>query len=178
VHPHAPACCVGVVPGVPDSFIEFGTATSRTIASLILSGQTLRYPHIQWIFSHGGGTVPYLIERFLGGTQAEIVPGIVTRGQPSTQGIKQPPGTFLAELRKTHFDSAQIANPVALRTLKTVVGTSQILFGTDVWYRTEKESAQAVVASSVFSRDELQQIARLNALRLLPALAKLETRKA
>jgi 6-methylsalicylate decarboxylase len=176
VHPHAPACCVGAVPGVPDSFIEFGTATSRTIASLILSGQTQRYPRIKWMFSHGGGTVPYLIERFLGGTEAEIVPGIVTRGQPSAQGIKQPPGTFLAELRKMHFDTAQIANPVALQALKTVVGTSQILFGTDVWYRTEKETAQAVVASAVFRRDELQQIARGNALKLLPALSKLATR--
>lgn len=177
VHPHAPACCTGVVPGVPDSLIEFGTATSRTIASLIFSGQTTRFPRIKWVFSHGGGTVPYLIERFLGGTQAEIVPGIVTRGQPSAQGIKQPPGTFLAELRKMHFDSAQIANPAALQTLKTVVGTSQILFGTDVWYRTEKETAQAVVASSVFNADELQQIARGNALKLLPALAKMDTRK-
>jgi predicted TIM-barrel fold metal-dependent hydrolase len=177
VHPHAPACCIGVVPGVPDSFIEFGTATSRTIASLIFSGQTLRYPNIQWIFSHGGGTVPFLIERFLAGTQAEIVPGIVTRGQAAAQNIKQPPGTFLAELRKMHFDTAQIANPAALRTLKTVVGTSQILFGTDVWYRTEKETAQAVVASAVFSSSELQQIARTNALKLLPALSRLPARR-
>ena len=168
VHPHAPACCTGAVPGVPDSLIEFGTATSRTIASLIFSGQTVRHPGIRWIFSHGGGTVPYLIERFLGGTQAEIVPGIVTRGQPSAQGVQQPPGTFLAELRKMHFDTAQVANPAALQALKTVVGTSQILFGTDVWYRTEKETAQAVVASAVFNADELQQIARGNALKLLP----------
>ncbi|MEO8313220.1 MAG: amidohydrolase family protein [Pseudomonadota bacterium] len=173
-HPHAPACCAGVVPGVPDSLIEFGTATSRTIASLIFSGQTLRHPRIKWIFSHGGGTVPYLIERFLGGTQAEIVPGIVTRGQPSAQGVRQPPGSFLAELRKMYFDTAQIANPAALQTLKTVVGTSRILFGTDVWYRTEKETAQAVVASAVFSPDELQQIARGNALKLVPALARVE----
>ena len=171
VHPHAPECCVRAVPGVPDSLIEFGTATSRTIASLIFSGQTVKHPRIKWVFSHGGGTVPYLIERFLGGTQAEIVPGLVTRGQPSAQGVKQPPGTFLAELRKMYFDTAQIANPVALRALKTVVGPSQILFGTDVWYRTEKETAQAVVASAVFSDRELQQIARENALKLLPGLA-------
>lgn len=177
VHPHAPACCAGVVPGVPDSLIEFGTATSRTIASLIFSGQTLRHPRIKWVFSHGGGTVPYLIERFLGGTQAEIVPGIVTRGQSSAQGVRQPPGTFLAELRKMHFDTAQIANPAALQALKTVVGTSRILFGTDVWYRTEKETAQAVVASTVFNPSELQQVARGNALALVPELARIEMRR-
>ncbi len=169
VHPHSPPCCVNVVPGVSDTVIEYATATTRSIASLIFSGTTRRYPDIRWIFSHGGGTAPFLIERLLGGTSAQIVPGVTTVG-PKIK-LDQPPGSALAELRRMYFDTAQIANPVALRALKTVVGASQILYGTDVWFRTEAESVKGLTGSGVFTSRELAQVAAGNALRLLPSLA-------
>lgn len=171
-HPHSPMCCTNVVPGVQDSVVEFGAATTRTIASLIFSGTTLRYPNIRFIFSHGGGMMPFLIERFLGGTEADIAPGVHLIGQESAH-LKQPPGTALAELRRMYFDTAQINNPVALQPLKTVVGASQILFGTDVWYRTEVDSVHRLTASKVFTPAELQRVAHGNAVRLIPSLAPL-----
>jgi predicted TIM-barrel fold metal-dependent hydrolase len=64
VHPTQPRCCKGLVPGVPVSTIEYATDTTRTIASLVFSGTTTRYPNIRFIFSHGGGTVPFLLGRF------------------------------------------------------------------------------------------------------------------
>jgi predicted TIM-barrel fold metal-dependent hydrolase len=171
VHPHSPACCHNLVKGVPDSFIEFATTTTRTIASLVFNGVTTRYPNIKFIFAHGGGAMPFLIERFLGGSQAEIVPGIVTHGQPVVP-IKQPPGTALAQIRSLYYDTAQIANPVSLRALRQVVPVDRILFGTDFWYRSSSVSKHDVETSGVFTGRELEQVFSLNALALMPKLGR------
>ncbi len=44
VHPLQPQCCTNVVPGVPDVVVEYGTETSRTIASLLMNHVTIRFP--------------------------------------------------------------------------------------------------------------------------------------
>lgn len=175
VHPHAPDCCTGLVRGVPDTIIEFAAATSRSIASLIFSGATQRFRNIRFVFPHGGGAVPFLIERFMGGATAEIVPGTITRG--GRVPLAQPPGGVLVELRRMYFDTAQIANPVSLRATKEVVGASQMLFGTDVWFRSERETYDGLALSRVFSEAELDQVCAGNALGLLPVLAKAMERR-
>ena len=63
-HPYRNACCVNMIPGVPDPVIELGTDTARTIASVVFSGTAHRFPDIRWIFSHAGGTAPALMQRF------------------------------------------------------------------------------------------------------------------
>jgi predicted TIM-barrel fold metal-dependent hydrolase len=170
VHPHAPECCSGLVPNVPDTLIEFGAATTRTLASLLFNRVTLRFPNVRWIFPHGGGAMPFLIERFLAGGEVELIAGVKTRGGHITLPV--PPETVLSELRRLHFDTAQIANPASLGALKTIVGSSQILYGTDYWFRTEVETREAVERCRVFSPAELDRIASGNAERLIPALAK------
>jgi len=80
-HPKQANCCRGLVANVNEVMIEYGTNTTRSIASLIFNGLTTQFPDIKWIFSHAGGTMPFLIERFLMRTAAEIVPGLVTKGQ-------------------------------------------------------------------------------------------------
>jgi len=166
VHPITGACCGNLVPGVGDTIVDYGADTTRTIASLIYSGTTTKYPDIQWIFSHGGGVMPFVIERFLGGTQAEIVPGIVTKGQDSAPPKNVPDGT-LAEIRKMYYDTAQASNPVAMRALRQVVPVSQILYGTDYWYRTAAETARGLMTCKVFNDAELRMIYRGNAERLM-----------
>jgi predicted TIM-barrel fold metal-dependent hydrolase len=167
VHPVAAACCQNLLPGVPDNIIEYQTDTSRAIASVVFGGVTTRFPRIRFVFSHGGGTMPFLIERFLGGTAAEIVPGVTTTGQGGSYVPRQPQGGALAHLRRLHYDTAQCANPVAMRALRTVVGTSQIVFGTDYFYRTATETVQALENCGVFGRAELDAIAHDNAAQLL-----------
>jgi len=153
---------------VPDNIIEYGTDTTRAIASVVFNGVTSRYPHIRFIFSHGGGTMPYLIERFLGGMSAQIVPGIDTTGQGGPYVPDQPPQGALAELRRLYYDTAQCANPIAMRALKTLVPVSQILFGTDYFYRSAAQTAAALRHCGVFTSRELEEIGRANARRLLP----------
>ena len=48
---------------VPDHLIEFATDTTRTIASLMLTGTAHRCPDIRFIFAHAGGTMPFMTER-------------------------------------------------------------------------------------------------------------------
>src|ERR1700719_3756081 len=64
LHPVKPECCKDLQPELAPALIELGTDTTRAIASLILDGTASRYPDIRFIFSHGGGTMPYLITRF------------------------------------------------------------------------------------------------------------------
>jgi 6-methylsalicylate decarboxylase len=106
VHPVLANCCANLSvakDGVPNeiAMIEFGTDTTRALASLIFSGMTAKFPNITWIFAHGGGTMPFLIERFFqGGASAEIVPGIVTKGQDEPPAKNSPTGeVVLRELR-------------------------------------------------------------------------------
>jgi predicted TIM-barrel fold metal-dependent hydrolase len=175
VHPVLANCCANLSvakDGVPNeiAMIEFGTDTTRALAGLIFSGMTTKFPDITWIFAHGGGAMPFLIERFLqGGASAEIVPGIVTKGQ------EQPPAKtalngegVLRELRKCYYDTAQISNPVALGALRKVIPVPHILYGTDYWYRTAAESVRGLITSKIFTDDELRAISRTNAERILP----------
>jgi 6-methylsalicylate decarboxylase len=175
VHPIGNICCTNMLPEVPNeqAMIEFGTDTSRTIADLIFTGATTRFPDIVWIFAHGGGTMPFLIERFLVGATAEILPGIPTKGSTFAPPQHVPRGV-LYELRKLYYDIAQISNPVALQALRSVVPVSQILFGTDYWYRTSEETAKGLTTSRVFNAAELHAIDRGNAERILPGLPRLQ----
>src|SRR5262249_37217085 len=65
VHPTTADCCRGLVPGIPPSSIEYATDSTRTIAHLVFSGTAKRFPDIRWIFSHSGGTLPFLTGRFV-----------------------------------------------------------------------------------------------------------------
>ena len=179
IHPAAAKCCGNLglgQDGVPNEgpMIEYGTDTTRTIASLLFSGTTRRFPDITFITSHAGGTMPYLVERFLqGGETAEIVPGIITKGQ-SGQPVKSLPtgADVLGELRKIYYDTAQQSNPVAMGALRKVVPVSQIVFGTDYWYRTAAETGRGLVTSKVFNAEELRAINRGNVERILPRYKK------
>ena len=66
-HPVNPACCTHLADGVGPSSIEFATDTTRTIASLIFgkAGTAFHCPDIRFIWSHSGGTLPFLIGRFI-----------------------------------------------------------------------------------------------------------------
>ncbi len=64
VHPTSAACCTRLIPDVADTIIEYGTDTTRAIASYVYRGAARRFPNVRMIWSHSAGTMPYLIERF------------------------------------------------------------------------------------------------------------------
>src|SRR5262245_23158747 len=63
VHPTTCSCNVDVLPDNPACLIEFPPDSTRTITSLLFSGTFFRCPDIRFIFSHAGGTLPFLANR-------------------------------------------------------------------------------------------------------------------
>jgi predicted TIM-barrel fold metal-dependent hydrolase len=153
-HPFCAAC--GVQTTLTDAQnrgVEFVFDTTRTILSLLQTATVARCPDISFIWSHGGGTVPYITTRLAGAAQ------------------KLPKG-LMYELQKFYYDTAQAFSPYTMPSFKKKVPVSQILFGTD--YPLGGGSA-AIVSKGLldnggFTQAELRAIDRENALRLLPRL--------
>jgi len=158
-HPTTANCCVNLVKTQQPAMIEFCTDTTRTIADIIFSGNAVKFRDISWIFSHAGGTMPMLLDRFV--RNAFLDPN-------AKQAV--PDGT-LAELRRFYYDTAQTANKPAMLALSAIVPVSQIVFGTDFPYRTSIDHVNALRDCGVFSEAQLAEIERGNALKLLPRLA-------
>ena len=155
-HPVCAPCVRDVIPEINELVIEYGTDTTRAIASLIATGSAARYPDITWIFSHAGGTMPFLIERMV---SLSKVPAVA----------RNLPHGLMHELKRFYYDTAQAANPSALGCLKSVVPVSQVVFGTDYPYRQSIEHVEGI-ARCDFSAEERRMIDRDNALRILPKL--------
>ena len=155
VHPIAPNCCKNLVPGIPVGSIEYATDTTRTIAHLVFSGTTTRFPDIRWIFSHSGGTLPFLTGRF-------------TR-LAGERKLDYLPNGPLPEFRKFHYELAQGNTPGQIAALLKMVALEQVLYGTDYPFRPGAE-VTAGIAAYGFSAAERQSIERGAALKLLPRL--------
>jgi predicted TIM-barrel fold metal-dependent hydrolase len=163
IHPTTNACCANLLPGISSAEIEYGTDTTRAIVRMISSGAALRYPNIRVIFSHGGGTMPYLITRFVNRHE--------TNGRREGPDVRQQID-FGTAFAKFFYDTAQTFNAIPMNALKHTVPMSQILFGTDYPYRSSKENTTGLLASNAFDPEELQALKRDNALRLFPRLQR------
>ena len=162
VHPTSNQCCANLLPGISAAEIEYGTDTTRAIVRMVLSGSAKRYPKVRMVFSHGGGTMPYLIGRFVNRT---------ARNQDDAREQHD----FQAEVGRFFYDTAQTFHPVPMTALKHVVPISQIMFGTDYPYRPSLENTNGLTAGQAFTPDELELVRRGNAVRLFPRLRKAES---
>ena len=170
-HPIDSPCCQDIQPGVSPPTIEYNTDTARSIYSLI-SGDTqtadgrlpspaARYSNIKFIWSHGGGTMPSLIERFGVGGPDTINDVLAAPAVPNSR---------LYHLRRFYYDTAQSPNIVQMQGLKTVVGINQIVFGSDYPFGAGMGKHLIGLQKAGFSADEQRLIHRENALKILPRL--------
>jgi len=131
--------------------VEFVFDTTRTILSVLASDTVTRCPDIRFIWSHGGGTVPFITTRLAGAAP------------------KLPKG-LIYELQKFYYDTAQAFSPYTLPSFKKLIPVSHILFGTD--YPLGGGSADIVAKGLIdngeFTASELRAIDRDNALELFP----------
>jgi 6-methylsalicylate decarboxylase len=157
-HPTDAMCCQNMIPRVANQMLEYPTDTTRTIVSLIVSEAATKYPDIRFIFSHAGGTITSIAGRLLG---AEMTAENLAR-TPA-------PNSRLFHLRRFFYDTAGSANPVNMAALKTLVPTTQIVFGTDAPF-VDGAPQVAGLQTAGFTADELRAIERDNATRLVPRL--------
>jgi predicted TIM-barrel fold metal-dependent hydrolase len=114
VHPTAADCCrtLNYAPGVGPGSIEYGTDTTRAIMGVAFSGDATRFPNIRFIWSHAGGSVPFLAGRIDGASANADLAGAANRGAiaslrelvPAAQivfGTDFPPGGTSAGVART-----------------------------------------------------------------------------
>ncbi|MHA1907353.1 MAG: amidohydrolase family protein [Candidatus Thorarchaeota archaeon] len=174
IHPDDPPFADMKKPDVPVVHIEWPFDTTRAVANMVYGGVLDRYPNIRFILPHGGGTVPYLAWRIsiLEYRQRDKVKKL--RSLYDLILKKQGPATGLRLLKKMYYDTTAVTAPSSLSTLKTLVGPSHIVLGTDLG------AAPKLMASLVmsdlkrfdgFTEEDVKSIAREGALELFPRLA-------
>jgi predicted TIM-barrel fold metal-dependent hydrolase len=156
-HPHEPVIAHNLIPGVSSATIEYCADSTRAIASILFGSVTVKYPNVRFIFSHGGGTLPFLLDRFK---------GLATHPQHKDRF----PRGLMHEIRKLYYEVAQAVHPGALDALLRMAPLEHVLFGTDFPHFTAKYTAKRI-SEYGFGAKELAAINRQNALKLFPKFA-------
>ena len=158
-HPIDAPCCQDLWTDVNPTTLEFPTDTARTILSLLVTNSATRYGDIQFIFSHGGGTMPAVIGR-LGIGGADTLNGALSRTPE--------PNSRLYHLRRFYYDTAMSTNVVQMGALKAIAGAGQIVFGTDYPFGGDAAKHHQGLESCGLNGEEVRAIERDNALKFLP----------
>jgi predicted TIM-barrel fold metal-dependent hydrolase len=146
VHPNTPPS--DTLPMVvKPAILEFVFDTTRAIANLIHTGTIKRFPDIRFIFSHGGGTVPFITWRVSFGNKK-----------------------IIDQLKRFYYDTAVSATPYAFSSLLKLVEPSHILFGSDYPFLPEKvvKFMNESLNNYGFDPNALISIEQENALSLFP----------
>jgi 6-methylsalicylate decarboxylase len=161
VHPNPSPDAVAHSLGLPDNLLDFPTDTNRAVAQMHYTNRFARTPHVKYIFSHAGGSIPYLAARFAIIDEMGFIAGGEQRG------------TAADMFRRMYWDTALSATDPVLCMLRDVAGLNQVLYGTDFPYLRRDlavTSKQQVLQSSALNDLECRAILGGNAARLVPRL--------
>jgi predicted TIM-barrel fold metal-dependent hydrolase len=118
VHPGVACCTEGLRDYALALSLDYMAENTNAIARLTYSGTFDRYPGIKWIFSHLGGTTPFLMHRF---------DNYFRQFPECRERIDRPPSEILRDI---YFDTVTTHVP-ALRCALETLSPAQLLFGTD-----------------------------------------------
>ncbi len=161
VHPTTCNCSLGVMNEIPASMIEFPHDTTRTVVSLLYGGVLTRCKDIKFVFSHAGGTLPFLAER------------IALLGRLDRSFAEKVPGGVMPILRRLNFDTALSANDVAIPALLKIVSSKNVMLGTDFPFAPEIAMKATIdgLHGLNLSAEDLRNIEGDNARRMFDWLA-------
>jgi aminocarboxymuconate-semialdehyde decarboxylase len=132
--------------------VGFMFDTTLAFTRMIFYGFFDQYPNMKLIASHGGAALPYLVGRFEMGDRVEI---------PSRRLMKRKPTDYL---RHIYYDCITY-DPGALQYLVSVVGESQVMFGTD-WPHQVHDTKGAFANTAKLPQQQCDAIRSLNARRI------------
>ncbi len=162
VHPNPSPDPVAHSFGLPDNLLDFPTDTNRAVTEMHYTNRFARTPAVKYIFSHAGGSVPYLAARFAIIDEMGFIKGGEQRGSAADM------------FRRHYWDTALAASDPVLRMLRDVAGIDHVLHGTDFPYLRRDLAAtagQRILQSTALNDLESRAILGGNAARLLPRLA-------
>jgi len=147
--------------GIDCAVVSLSTPTNRAVAQMHYTNRFARTPNVKYIFSHAGGSIPYLAARFAIIDQMGFIPGGEQRGSAADM------------FHRLYWDTALSASDPVFRMLREVAGINQVLYGTDFPYLRRDlaiNSKQRIVRSSELNDLERRAILGGNASRLFPAI--------
>src|ERR1700733_12484017 len=160
VHPNPSPDAAAHSLGLPDNLLDFPTDTNRAVAQMHYTNRFARTPNVKYIFSHAGGSIPYLAARFAIIDEMGFIAGGEQRGAAAEM------------FRQIYWDTALAASDPVLRMLRDVAGINQVTYGTDFPYQRRDlavKSKQQILHSPALDNLERHAILGGNASRLLRA---------
>jgi predicted TIM-barrel fold metal-dependent hydrolase len=168
VHPNPSPDAVAHLLGLPDNLLDFPTDTNRAVAQMHYTNRFARTPNVRYIFSHAGGSIPYLAARFAIIDEMGFIAGGEERG------------TAAGMLHRMYWDTALASTDPVFRMLGDVAGITQVLHGTDFPYLRRDlavRSKQGILQSEALNEVERSAVLGGNALDLFPRLHSLQAKR-
>jgi predicted TIM-barrel fold metal-dependent hydrolase len=126
-----------------------------SIGRLVYSGTIDRYPGIDWLFTHLGGTVPFVLPRY---------DNYFKQFPENREKISRPPSEIIREL---YFDTCTM-HPPALRCAVDTLGADRLVFGSDYPHVPGGIDRFVTILNSIgLTEEELEMIGSVTAARLL-----------
>lgn len=162
VHPTASPDAAARTLGVPDFLIDYVADTTRAVTRLHYSNTFVRTPDVKYVFSHAGGTIPYIVQRFDLLDSLHAVPGADERG------------TAREQFRRLYWDTAIAFQQPVLDLARDVIGLDHVVFGSDTPYAPgqSEAGAAAIGGADYLTADERAAVGWRNAHHLLPRLTR------
>src|SRR3979490_434384 len=164
VHPTFTKASQTLLIGLNPSVLEFMFDTTRMIANMVATGAKKRFSNIKMISTHGGGTIPYLVNRI---QMLEHAFGVGTgRLELSPEEVRDGIASF-------YHDLTAPPSAAQLGAILKLVPVSQLVMGLDFPLMPKSTFAPAIANIGrypAFNKADLQSLSYGNAGRLYPAL--------
>jgi len=137
--------------GIP--IVEVPHETFKAAASLVVSGRKRKYPNINFVLAHLGGSTPFL------------APRVAVLSNYMGSGLT--PDDILSDFKTFYYDTALSSHESTLTAMQSFVGPNRVVFGTDFPAVSKDMAAWYTKQTIQFHADPKAPVWRDNILKIL-----------